>query len=264
MMNVIIGEGLEDKEFIAGRTEGFEELKAAVAEYTPERVETITGIPAEALRQAARMYAEAGRAAIVYAMGITQHTTGTDNVLSCANLAMLTGNVGRPSTGVNPLRGQNNVQGACDLGGLPNVYPGYQRVTDEAARKKFEAAWGVELPPSPGLTVTEMIDAVGEGRIRALYVMAENPMLSDPDVNHVRAALERCEFLVVSFSARRRNWPTLSCPASPSPRRMAPSPPPTGGYNWCARRRPARRLLRREGWHLHRHRPAGTTGAQGD
>ena len=197
MMNVIIGEGLEDKEFIAGRTEGFEELKAAVAEYTPERVETITGIPAEALRQAARMYAEAGRAAIVYAMGITQHTTGTDNVLSCANLAMLTGNVGRPSTGVNPLRGQNNVQGACDLGGLPNVYPGYQRVTDEAARKKFEAAWGVELPPSPGLTVTEMIDAVGEGRIRALYVMAENPMLSDPDVNHVRAALERCEFLVV-------------------------------------------------------------------
>ena len=197
MMNVIISEGLEDKEFIASRTEGFEELKAAVAEYTPERVEAITGIPAEELRQAARMYAGAKSAAIVYAMGITQHTTGTDNVLSCANLAMLTGNVGRPSTGVNPLRGQNNVQGACDLGGLPNVFPGYQRVTDEAVREKFEAAWNSKLPSQPGLTVTEMIDAAGEGGIKAMYVMAENPMLSDPDINHARECLKKLDLLVV-------------------------------------------------------------------
>jgi len=197
MMNVIISEGLEDKEFIAERTEGFEELKAAVAEYTPERVEVITTIPADDLRQAARIYAKAEGAAIVYAMGITQHTTGVDNVLSCANLAMLTGNVGRPSTGVNPLRGQNNVQGACDLGGLPNVYPGYQRVTDEAIREKFEKAWGAAPDTKVGLTVTEMIDAAGEGQLKALYVMAENPMLSDPDVNHVRECLKRLDFLVV-------------------------------------------------------------------
>jgi formate dehydrogenase alpha subunit len=197
MMNVILSEGLEDKEFIESRTEGFEELKAVVAAYTPERVEEITGIPAADLIAAARVYSSAERAAIVYAMGITQHTTGTDNVLSCANLAMLTGNMGESSTGVNPLRGQNNVQGACDLGGLPNVYPGYQAVTSEGVREKFESAWGSAAPPKVGLTVTEMIDAAGEGKLKALYVMAENPMLSDPDVNHVRRALEHSDFLVV-------------------------------------------------------------------
>ena len=197
MMNVIISERLEDKEFIAERTEGFEELKAAVAEYTPERVETITGIPADELRQAARLYADAESAAIVYAMGITQHTTGVDNVISCANLAMLTGNVGRPSTGVNPLRGQNNVQGACDVGALPNVYPGYQPVASPEIRQKFERAWGSTSGLKAGLTVTEMIDAAGDGRLRALYVMAENPMLSDPDINHARQCLKQIDFLVV-------------------------------------------------------------------
>ncbi len=197
MMNVILSEGLEDKEFIENRTENFEELKAVVSEYTPERVEEITGIPAADLVAAAKAYGSAERAAIVYAMGITQHTTGTDNVISCANLAMLTGNVGRASTGVNPLRGQNNVQGACDLGGLPNVYPGYQAVANEELRAKFENAWGSAPPPKVGLTVTEMIDAAGEGKLKALYVMAENPMLSDPDINHVRHALEHTDFLVV-------------------------------------------------------------------
>jgi len=197
LMHVILKEALEDEEFIATRTEGIEELKAAVAEYTPEKVEEITGIPADDLRAAARMFAKAEKAAIVYAMGITQHTTGTDNVLACANLAMLTGNVGRASTGVNPLRGQNNVQGACDMGALSNVYPGYQAVTNEAVRAKFERAWGSAPPPRVGLTVTEMIDAAGEGTLKALYVMAENPMLSDPDINHVRRALERLDFLVV-------------------------------------------------------------------
>lgn len=197
MMHVIIQEGLWDEEFVRERTEGFEELKEVVAQYTPERVEAITGIPAEDLVKAARMYAQAEQASIVYAMGITQHTTGTDNVISCANLAMLTGNVGRESTGVNPLRGQNNVQGACDLGGLPNVYPGYQRVTDEAMREKFQKAWGHAPPAQAGLTLMEMMYAIEEGRLRGMYIMGENPVLSDPDANHVRHALAQLDFLVV-------------------------------------------------------------------
>jgi formate dehydrogenase alpha subunit len=198
MMNVIISEGLEDRAFVEERTEGYEELREVVMAYTPERVEEITDIPADDLRAAARMYATHKPAAILYAMGITQHTTGTDNVKSCANLAMLTGNVGVAGGGVNPLRGQNNVQGACDLGGLPNVYPGYQAVTLPAVKEKFEQAWGVEgLSDQVGLTVTQMVDGACEGQVRALYVMGENPMLSDPDVNHVRHCLEQVEFLVV-------------------------------------------------------------------
>jgi len=198
MMHVILKEGLADEAFIAERTEGFEELKEVIEEYTPEKVEEITGIPADQLVQAARLYGKAERAAIVYAMGITQHTTGTDNVISLANLAMLTGNVGRESTGVNPLRGQNNVQGACDLGGLPNVYPGYQRVNQEPVQEKFRKAWG-SIPASgePGLTVVEMTHAAAEGRLKAMFVMAENPMLSDPNIGHVEEALRSLEFLVV-------------------------------------------------------------------
>ena len=197
LMNVIISEGLADEEYIAARTEGFEEMKAVVEEYTPERVEGISGIPADDLRTAARMYAQNKPSAIIYAMGITQHTTGTDNVKSCANLAMLCGNVGVAGGGVNPLRGQNNVQGACDLGALANVYPGYQKVTSPEVQEKFEKAWGSTSDLNVGLTVTEMIDAAGDGRLRALYVMAENPMLSDPDINHARRCLEQIEFLVV-------------------------------------------------------------------
>ncbi len=197
MMHVIIAEDLYDKAFVESRTEGFEELKAAVADYTPERVEAITGIPAGDLVTAARIYAQSGRSAILYTMGITQHTTGVDNVLSCANLAMLTGNIGRPGTGVNPLRGQNNVQGACDMGGLPNVYSGYQAVTVDASCVKFKEAWGSAAPQRVGLTVTEMLNAAHDGRLKALYIMGENPMVSDPDLNHVRAALAHCEFLAV-------------------------------------------------------------------
>jgi predicted molibdopterin-dependent oxidoreductase YjgC len=198
MMNVIISEGLEDRDFIQERTEGYEELRQLVEAYTPERVEEISGIPADGLREAARMYAQNKPAAILYAMGITQHTTGTDNVKSCANLAMLTGNVGVPGGGVNPLRGQNNVQGACDLGGLPNVYPGYQAVTSPVSRDKFEKAWDVQgLSDEIGLTVTAMIDGACAGTTRALFVMGENPMLSDPDINHVRQCLEDVPFLVV-------------------------------------------------------------------
>jgi len=197
MMHVILDEGLEDAEYVEQRTEGFDELRKAVEPYTPELGEKITGVPAEAIARAARIYANAPVASIVYSMGITQHTTGTDNVLSLANLAMLTGNVGKPGGGVNPLRGQNNVQGACDLAALPNVYPGYQKVADEAARRKFQTAWATDLPPHVGLTVVEMINAAGEGKLKAIYVMGENPMISDPDVNHVEEALKKLDFLVV-------------------------------------------------------------------
>ena len=197
LMNVIISEGLADEEYIAARTEGYEEMKALVEEYTPERVEEISGISADDLRTAARMYATNRPSAIIYAMGITQHTTGTDNVKSCANLAMLTGNVGVPGSGVNPLRGQNNVQGACDLGALANVYPGYQKVVSPEVQEKFEKAWGSTSDLNVGLTVTEMIDAAGDGSVRAMYVMGENPMMADPDINHARHCLEQIEFLVV-------------------------------------------------------------------
>jgi len=198
MMNVILTEGLEDAEFIAERTEGFEALADAVSKYTPEYVERITGIPAADLVGAARTYARAERAAIVYAMGITQHTTGTDNVLSCANLAMLTGNVGKPGTGVNPLRGQNNVQGACDLGCLPNTYPGYQAVTSPTVQAKFKKAWGRTSNLAVGRAIGQMLDGAMKGEVRAMYIMGENPMMSDPDINHVRKALQSLDFLVVS------------------------------------------------------------------
>ena len=196
-MNVIIKEGLHNAAFIKERTEGFEDLAKTVAAYDPARVESTTGVPAAQLIQAARAYAGAKSAMILYAMGITQHSTGTDNVKSIANLAMLTGNIGRPHSGVNPLRGQNNVQGACDMGALPNVYSGYQPVADALARARFEKAWGCELPTKPGLTVVEMTNAAAAGQLHALYVMGENPVLSDPDINHVHEALKKLDLLVV-------------------------------------------------------------------
>lgn len=197
LAHIILREGWHDREFIAARTEGFDEWCTKVETYPPERVSEITGVAAEDLREAARLYATAKPAAILYAMGITQHTNGHNNVLAVANLALLTGNVGKPGSGVNPLRGQNNVQGACDMGALPNVFPGYQSVADNAIRAKFEAAWGVTLPAEPGLTVVEMLDAAAEGALRALYIVGENPMITDPDANHVEVCLRRLDFLVV-------------------------------------------------------------------
>jgi len=197
LMHIIIREGWHDEDFIAERTEGFEAVKETVAGYTPERTSEITGVPIEDLEEAARMMAENRPGALLYAMGITQHTVGVGNVMSCANLQMVLGNMGVPGGGVNPLRGQNNVQGACDLGSLPNVYPGYQAVTDAAVQDKFQQAWGVPLSNEVGLTVTEMLDAAEEGQVRCLYVIGENPMTSDPDLNHVRKALEATEFLLV-------------------------------------------------------------------
>ena len=189
IMNVLITEQLYDKKFVEERTENFEELKEIALKYPPERAAEICDITPEEIVEAAHLLAENRPGALIYSMGITQHTCGHQNVLSTANLQMLLGNMGVPGGGVNPLRGQNNVQGACDLGALPNVYPGYQWVTDEAIRKKFEAAWSVTLNPSPGLTVVEMTDAAYEGRLKAMYIMAENPMLSDPDINHVEKCL---------------------------------------------------------------------------
>ena len=197
LMHIIIEEGLADKAFIKERTEGFEELKAVVEKYTPEKVEEISGVPADQSREAARIYGKADRAALVYAMGITQHTTGHDNVRDTANLAMLTGNVGRESTGVNPLRGQNNVQGACDLGGLPNVYSGYQRVTDPNVQRKFQDMWGSAGPLEVGLTITKTEKAIHDGTLKAMFIMGENPLLSDPDVKHLEESLKQLDFLVV-------------------------------------------------------------------
>ena len=197
LMNVIISEGIENKEFIKGRTEGFEAMKKVVENYPPEKVAEITGVPAEDIRKAARIYATAKNAMVIYSMGITQHTTGTDNTMSLANLVMLCGQIGKLSSGLNPLRGQNNVQGACDAGCLPDVYPGYQAVNNPDIKIKFEKMWNTQLNDKPGLTVTEITDSAAHGKIKGLYIMGENPMLSDPNISHVDEGLKNLEFLVV-------------------------------------------------------------------
>ena len=197
MMNVILKEGWHDRKFVEERAEGFKEFRKVVETYTPENVEKITGVKAEDIKKMAEAYARSGSSSIIYAMGITQHTTGVDNVKSLANLAMLCGMIGRESTGVNPLRGQNNVQGACDMGGLPNVYPGYQSVSDAQIAEKFEKAWKVKLPAKPGLTVTEMLKAATAGEIKAMFILGENPMVSDADIQHVEKSLKALDFLVV-------------------------------------------------------------------
>jgi len=196
MLNVIFAEGLEDKEYIEKHTEGVDELREFVKSYTPERVAEICGVDKELIIKAARLYASSHKSYIAYAMGITQHTNGTDNVLSCSNLALVTGNLGREGCGVNPLRGQNNVQGACDMGALPTDYPAYQKVFNPDVQAKFEKAWGVPLSPTKGLTVTETIPAILHDKVKLLYIMGENPMVSDPDTAHVKAALEKA-FVVV-------------------------------------------------------------------
>jgi formate dehydrogenase major subunit len=197
LMHIILKKGWQDQAFIDERTEKFEELKKAIENYPPEKVSGITGIATADLERAAEYYAKAERASILYTMGITQHTTGVDNVKSLANLAMLTGNLGKESTGINPLRGQNNVQGACDMGGLPNVYTGYQPVTDPAVKQKFEEAWEAKLSDKIGLTATEMFPAILDGKMRALVILGENPMVSDADSLHVEKALKAVDFLLV-------------------------------------------------------------------
>jgi predicted molibdopterin-dependent oxidoreductase YjgC len=197
IMHVILEQGWHDQAFIEERTEGFEDFFKVVEHYSPDRVAEITGVAAEDIIKMAELYGTSKAASIVYCMGITQHTSGVDNVKSLANLAMLTGNVGKESTGVNPLRGQNNVQGACDMGSLPNVYPGYQPVTMLDIKEKFESAWNGNLSDQVGLTIPYMMSGLLDGSVKALFVMGENPIMSDPDVNHVVKALKNAELLVV-------------------------------------------------------------------
>lgn len=197
MARVIIEEGLFDKSFIEQRCEGFEKFEKAAMAADLSAAAELTGVPASDIAEAARMYATTSPATILYAMGITQHSHGTDNVRAVANLALLTGQIGRPSTGVNPLRGQNNVQGACDMGALPNVLPGYQKVEDPQVREKFEKAWGCHLSSSPGLTLTEVFEAAHAGRVKAVYLIGENPVLTEADTSSIEEAISRLELLVV-------------------------------------------------------------------
>ena len=197
MMHTIVEEGLVAQSFIADRTQGYEELKANVAAYSPEAMAPVCGIPAPTIREVARLFATSRASMILWGMGISQHIHGTDNARCLIALTMMTGQVGRPGTGLHPLRGQNNVQGASDVGLIPMMYPDYQRVDNGAATAKFEALWGLELDPKPGLTVVEIMDAVHAGQIRGMYIMGENPAMSDPDVAHARQALSELEMLVV-------------------------------------------------------------------
>jgi len=197
MMRVIVDERLLDSAFIEERCEDFDAFRESLKNFGLIVVEKITGVPADQIAEAARMYATNSPASILYAMGITQHSHGTDNVIATANLAMLTGNIGKPGSGVNPLRGQNNVQGACDMGALPNVYPGYQAVSDPAIKEKFEVAWGCSLSAQPGLTVIDILEAAYTEQLKAVYVIGENPVLSEPEAKHAEEALRKLEFLVV-------------------------------------------------------------------
>jgi formate dehydrogenase alpha subunit len=201
MAHVIVKEKLYDEEFIGQRTEGFSDYIESLEEKTPEWAEKVSGVPADDIRQAARIYGSANRAAFYWGMGISQSTHGTDNTLTLTNLALMTGHLGKPGTGLNPLRGQNNVQGCSDSGGLPNVYTAYQPVTDDEIRTKFERFWygpdsNWRLPDQPGLTVTEMVDGILTGQVKGWYVMGENPLMSEPNLRHAQEAIEHLEFFV--------------------------------------------------------------------
>jgi len=198
MMKVIIDEGLADKNFIAKRTEGFVELAAGLKDYSLEEAAQLTGVPAGDIARAARIYARSLASALLYSMGITQHICGTDNVKACATLALVTGQIGRPGAGVWPMRGQNNVQGNCDMGGMAEFYPGYKRASDPATLEFFKAAWRAnDLPLGPGLTATEMTDAALEGSLKAMYLIGEDPVTCDANINKTKAALDKLDFLVV-------------------------------------------------------------------
>jgi formate dehydrogenase major subunit len=197
MMHTIVHEGLVHEDFIASRTIGFDELKKNVEGYSPEAMAPVCGIAAETIKAVARLYAASKASMILWGMGISQHVHGTDNARCLIALAMMTGQVGRPGTGLHPLRGQNNVQGASDSGLIPMMYPDYKRVDDPQAQARFEKLWGMKLDPQPGLTVVEVMDAAIARQVRGMYVMGENPALSDPDLNHAREALASLDCLVV-------------------------------------------------------------------
>jgi predicted molibdopterin-dependent oxidoreductase YjgC len=215
-MNIIINEGWADKKFIAERCENYDDLWQVVQRYTPSLVCDITGVPEDKLYQAAEIYARTPRAGIFYTLGITEHTTGTANVMNLANLAMITGHVGVPHAGVNPLRGQNNVQGACDMGALPNVLSDYRPVSRPQNADVFQRAWGASLSLKTGLRIPEMLDAIIAGDIKAMYIMGEDPVLTDADANHVRRAISSLEFLVVQelFMTETAEYADVVLPAA--------------------------------------------------
>ena len=219
IMHTIIAEDLHNKAYIEQHTEGFEELNEAVKAYSPEKVAPICGIDADTIREIARVYATSAGSMIFWGMGISQHIHGTDNARCLIALALLCGQIGRAGAGIHPLRGQNNVQGASDVGLIPMAYPDYQPVSDATVRKKFEALWSTELDPNPGLTVVEIMHAVHDGRIRGMYIMGENPAMSDPNLNHARAALAKLEHLVVQdiFFTETAGFADVILPASAFP-----------------------------------------------
>jgi formate dehydrogenase major subunit len=219
LLHTIIEEGLVDQDFIQARVNGFDALKAAVKEATPERMAEICGIPAHTIREVARAYATAKSAMILWGMGVSQHVHGTDNARGLIALALITGQIGRPGTGLHPLRGQNNVQGASDAGLIPMMLPNYHRVSDQAVRQQFEALWGTTIDAKPGLTVVEIMHAINEGRIRGLFVEGENPAMSDPDLDHARASLASLQHLVVQdiFATETALLADVILPASAQP-----------------------------------------------
>ncbi len=260
VMNVLISEGLYDKKYVESCTTGFDKLKAKVMEYPPEKAAEISGVSADLIRETARRLASIKPAMLIYTLGITEHICGVKNVLSCANIQMLLGNVGFECGGVNPLRGQNNVQGACDMGALPNVFPGYQRVDNPEARAKFQAAWKCEeLPGKPGLMMPQMIDGLPEGKVKALYIFGENLANTEPDIRHVEHCLSSAEFLVCQdiFPTETTRFAHVILPAAAwsendgtftsSERRVnrvrtASDPPGKAKPNWWIFREIARRL----------------------
>ena len=215
MLHVIIEEDLVDHDYIENHTEGWEAIRELVKDYTPERVGELCHIDPDMLREAARMYARAEKAPIIYCLGVTEHSTGTEGVMCLSNLALATGKLGRPGCGVNPLRGQNNVQGACDMGAQPTDYPGYQKADNPAVREKFEAAWGVKLNPKPGLKATEVFPAAIRGEVKGLYICGEDPVVSDADTAHIVKALESLEFFVVQdlFLTKSAQYADVVLPA---------------------------------------------------
>jgi formate dehydrogenase major subunit len=216
ILHTIISNGWHDKEYIETRTEGFEALWETVKDYPAELASEICGVPAATIVEAAKLYATTPKAGIFYTLGITEHTVGTANVMNLANLAMVTGHIGFPNAGVNPMRGQNNVQGSCDMGALPNSFPGYPSVLDDEAKEKFHKAYGVRMPETTGLRIPEMVELAVEGTLKAMYIMGEDPALTDADANHVRKALESLDFLVVQniFMTETAKYADVFLPAA--------------------------------------------------
>jgi predicted molibdopterin-dependent oxidoreductase YjgC len=217
MMQTILDEGLQDEAYIREHTEGFDQVREVVSRYTPEEAEQVTGVPAEAIRETAREYARERHAAIFYTLGITEHACGVDNIWSLANLVLITGHLGYESTGLNALRGQNNVQGLNDSGANPSYLPGYQPVDDPEVRRKFFEAWGVEPPATPGYRLDQIVSGLHDGRVKALYLVGENPAQTEPNAHHVEEGLERCEFIVsqdIFLNDSTRKYADVVLPAS--------------------------------------------------